>query len=118
MCKLCLIIHIKAGVPMRTNIDIDDDLMAAAMEASGLPTKRETVEAGLRVLLQRHKAYAAAMSLAGQIDWQGDLDAERRDKRRPEFRVAEPAMGYKAKHARSAKTVGKSAGKNTKTAVR
>jgi Arc/MetJ family transcription regulator len=105
---------------MRTNIDIDDELMAAAMQASGLTTKRETVEAGLRVLVQRHKAYAAAMSLAGQIDWQGDLDAERRDKRRPEFRVAEPAVAYKAKHARSAKTVGKSksAGQNTKTTAR
>jgi Arc/MetJ family transcription regulator len=103
---------------MRTNIDIDDDLMAAAMQASGLSTKRETVEAGLRVLVQRHKAYSAAMSLAGQIDWQGDLDAERRDKRRPEFRAAEPAVAYKTKHARSVKNVGKSAGQNTKTTAR
>ena len=37
---------------MRTNIEIDDDLMSEAMKTSGLATKRETVEAGLRLLVQ------------------------------------------------------------------
>jgi Arc/MetJ family transcription regulator len=63
---------------MRTNIDIDDRLMAEAMAASGLTTKRETVEAALR-LLARRKRQAGMRSLFGQVDWQGDLDVERRD---------------------------------------
>lgn len=63
---------------MRTNIDIDDRLMAEAMAATGLTTKRETVEAALR-LLARRKRQAGMRDLYGQVDWQGDLDAERRD---------------------------------------
>jgi Arc/MetJ family transcription regulator len=63
---------------MRTNIEIDDRLMAEAMDASGLTTKRETVEAALR-LLARRKRQASALDLFGQVDWEGDLDAERRD---------------------------------------
>jgi len=64
--------------PMRTNIDIDDRLMAEAMAATGLPTKRETVEAALR-LIARRKRQASARDLFGAVEWQGDLDAERRD---------------------------------------
>ena len=68
---------------MRTNIEIDDRLMAEAMDASGLSTKRETVEAALR-LLARRKRQASALDLFGQVDWNGDLDAERQDApRRP-----------------------------------
>lgn len=63
---------------MRTNIDIDDRLMAEAMAATGLTTKRETVEAALR-LLARRKRQAGIRDLFGQVDWRGDLDAERRD---------------------------------------
>ncbi|MBY0329208.1 MAG: type II toxin-antitoxin system VapB family antitoxin [Acetobacteraceae bacterium] len=63
---------------MRTNIEIDDRLMAEAMAASGLTTKRETVEAALR-LLARRKRQASALDLFGKVDWEGDLDAERRD---------------------------------------
>jgi Arc/MetJ family transcription regulator len=63
---------------MRTNIEIDDRLMAEAMDASGLTTKRETVEAALR-LLARRKRQASALDLFGQVDWEGDLDAERQD---------------------------------------
>lgn len=63
---------------MRTNIDIDDRLMADAMDSSGLSTKRETVEAALR-LLARRKRQASAGALFGRVDWQGDLDAERSD---------------------------------------
>jgi len=64
---------------MRTNIDIDDRLMAQAMAASGLKTKRETVEVALR-LLARRKQQASLGELFGTVDWEGDLDAERRDK--------------------------------------
>jgi Arc/MetJ family transcription regulator len=63
---------------MRTNIEIDDRLMAEAMAASGLSTKRETVEAGLR-LLARRKRQTAARDLFGRVEWEGDLDADRLD---------------------------------------
>jgi Arc/MetJ family transcription regulator len=64
---------------MRTNIVIDDDLMAAALEATGLSTKREVVEEGLRTLL-RLKQQTDLRKLRGKYEWVGDLDAMRRDK--------------------------------------
>ncbi|MDF1586795.1 type II toxin-antitoxin system VapB family antitoxin [Marinimicrococcus flavescens] len=67
---------------MRTNIVIDDELMVEAMQASGLKTKRETVEAALRLLARRSRQ-AGALYLFGKIDWKGDLDAERRDDPEP-----------------------------------
>jgi Arc/MetJ family transcription regulator len=65
-------------VPMRTNIEIDDALMAEAMAATGLRTKRKVVEAGLRLLAQR-KRQADARGLFGRIRCQGDLHQERLD---------------------------------------
>ncbi|CUA93491.1 type II toxin-antitoxin system VapB family antitoxin [Thiomonas bhubaneswarensis] len=58
---------------MRTNIDIDDALMAAAMEAGGFKTKKEAVEEGLR-LLRRRKVYEGLLALRGQLQWD-DSDA-------------------------------------------
>jgi antitoxin ParD1/3/4 len=58
---------------MRTNIDINDDLMAAAMAAGGFKTKREAVEEGLR-LLSRRKVYEGLLALRGQLQWD-DSDA-------------------------------------------
>ena len=66
---------------MRTNIVIDDQLMAAAMKATGLPTKKEVVEAGLRLLVQV-QAQSGVRRLRGKVDWQGDLD-ELRTSRMP-----------------------------------
>lgn len=63
---------------MRTNIVIDDGLMAEAMRASGAQTKREAVEMGLQALL-RLSRQAELRALRGKLDWQGDLDAMRRD---------------------------------------
>lgn len=63
---------------MRTNIVIDDDLMAAAVKASGFKTKRETVEAALRLLLKL-RSQAQARKARGQLPWEGDLDAMRSD---------------------------------------
>jgi Arc/MetJ family transcription regulator len=63
---------------VRTNIEIDDRLMTEAMRATGLKTKRETVEAGLR-LLARLKRQSDARALFGAVDWQGDLHRERLD---------------------------------------
>ncbi|HRK95195.1 MAG TPA: type II toxin-antitoxin system VapB family antitoxin [Rhodospirillales bacterium] len=61
---------------MRTNIEIDDDLMREALEASGLPTKRAAVEEGLRLLI-RLRRQDAVRPLFGQVPWEGDLDASR-----------------------------------------
>ena len=53
---------------MRTNIDIDDTLMDAAMRAGPYSTKREAVEAGLQ-LLARKAAYRDILALRGQLQW-------------------------------------------------
>jgi Arc/MetJ family transcription regulator len=63
---------------MRTNIVIDDRLMAEAMKASGARTKREAVEMGLRTLLSL-SCQGELRTLRGKLDWQGDLDAMRTD---------------------------------------
>ena len=57
---------------MRTNIVIDDNLMREALAASGLPTKRAVVEAGLRSLVSLHRQ-AGARRLRGRVKWTGDL---------------------------------------------
>ena len=64
---------------MRTNIVIDDRLMAETLKATGVKTKREVVELGLRTLL-RLKQQAELRKLRGKYEWEGDLDAMRRDK--------------------------------------
>jgi len=61
---------------MRTNIEIDDQLMAEAMRAAGLKTKREVVEEALRLLV-RQRGQRALLDLAGKIHWEGDLDEMR-----------------------------------------
>ena len=53
---------------MRTNIVIDDKLMAAAMVAGSFKTKREAVEEGLR-LIARRKAYDALLQARGSLHW-------------------------------------------------
>ena len=64
---------------MRTNIVIDDKLMRETLRATGLKTKREAVEQGLRSLL-RLKRQSEIRKLRGKLLWQGDLDAMRRDR--------------------------------------
>ena len=55
MCNSSEAIYTSKGdVELRTNIEIDDALLAEAMAATGLRTKRKVVEAGLQ-LLARHK---------------------------------------------------------------
>ncbi|HEY4079835.1 MAG TPA: type II toxin-antitoxin system VapB family antitoxin [Burkholderiaceae bacterium] len=53
---------------MRTNIDIDDTLMASVMAASGHKTKKEAVEAGLK-LLMRQAAYREVLRWEGKLPW-------------------------------------------------
>lgn len=64
---------------MRTNIVIDDQLMADTLRATGLRTKREAVELGLRTLL-RLRRQAELRRLRGRLPWQGDLERMRRDR--------------------------------------
>lgn len=62
---------------MRTNIVIDDALMARAQRASGLPSKRAVVEEALRMLIAV-KQQGRLRRLRGRIRWEGDLDTSRR----------------------------------------
>jgi Arc/MetJ family transcription regulator len=61
---------------MRTNIEIDDALLSQAMAVTGLPTKRATVEEGLRMLVRMRRQSEAFANLKG-LGWEGDLDAMR-----------------------------------------
>jgi Arc/MetJ family transcription regulator len=62
---------------MRTNIEIDDRLMREALRSSGARTKRATVEAGLRLLVQVRRQ-AGIRRLRGKVRWEGDLKESRR----------------------------------------
>lgn len=64
---------------MRTNIELDDTLIAEAMAATGLTTKKATVEEALRALVIYYHRKRAIESLGG-IGWEGDLDDMRGDK--------------------------------------
>lgn len=64
---------------MRTNIDIDDDLMVEALKASGCKTKKAAVEEGLRLLVRTRKQ-VRLRTLRGRLRWEGDLDGMRRDR--------------------------------------
>ncbi|MGA0545598.1 type II toxin-antitoxin system VapB family antitoxin [Brevundimonas sp. VNH65] len=63
---------------MRTNIVIDDALMAEAQAVTGSKTKRETVDLALRALI-RLQRQAEIRRYKGRLEWQGDLDALRAD---------------------------------------
>jgi len=65
---------------MRTNIEIDDELMAEAQALSGAKTKRETVQEALRLLVQIRRQ-AEILRLEGRFQWTGDLDDMRTDRR-------------------------------------
>jgi len=64
---------------MRTNIVISDELMSQALKLTGLKTKRETVEAGLDLLVKMARQ-ARIRSARGTLRWEGDLDTMRRDR--------------------------------------
>ena len=84
---------------MRTNIDIDDELMAKAMAASNATTKKAVVEQGLQLLV-RLKAQEGIKKWFGKVQWDGDLGAMREgrnldwDQRSEgEVREANPTLG-------------------------
>ena len=63
---------------MRTNIVIDDELMERVLKLTGIKTKREAVEQGLRTLI-RLKQQERLRDYRGKLQWEGDLDEMRRD---------------------------------------
>jgi Arc/MetJ family transcription regulator len=63
---------------MRTNIVIDDSLMAEALRVTGARSKREVVELGLKTLVQL-KRQERIRGLRGKLRWTGDLEAMRTD---------------------------------------
>lgn len=63
---------------MRTNIVIDDTLMAEALAVSGFSTKKETVEEALKLMVTMKKQ-AGIRDLRGKLNWEGDLNVMRTD---------------------------------------
>ena len=61
---------------MRTNIDIDDELMRQAMRQSEATTKRGVVEEALRLLIQT-RSQGSIRRLRGKVAWEGDLNTSR-----------------------------------------
>ncbi|MCB9249142.1 MAG: type II toxin-antitoxin system VapB family antitoxin [Ignavibacteriales bacterium] len=64
---------------MRTNIVIDDKLMNLALASTGLKTKKEVVEEGLKALIKM-KSQLKLKSLRGELKWEGDIEKMRTDK--------------------------------------
>lgn len=64
---------------MRTNTVIDDELMAEAMELTGLKTKRAVVEKALQTLIQLNRQ-GEIEDLFGRLHWEGDLNRIREDR--------------------------------------
>lgn len=59
---------------------IDDDLMESALKASGMKTKKDAIEEGLKLLVQV-KGQERIKALRGKLKWAGSLDEMRTDKR-------------------------------------
>ena len=62
---------------MRTNIVIDDELMAAALKLTGFRTKREAVETALKIMVEL-KRQEQIRNYRGKLEWQGDFEEMRR----------------------------------------
>ena len=87
---------------MRTNIVIDDKLMAQAMKAGGFKTKRDAVEAGLSKLVSANR-YQRMIELYGKVEWVGDLEQMRLNQ--PRYVAMEaPAAPYKRQATKTAKS--------------
>jgi Arc/MetJ family transcription regulator len=74
---------------MRTTIVIDDKLMADALQATGLSTKREVVELGLKTLLGL-QAQSEIKKLRGKITWEGDINAMRGNRYEGKWKTLAP----------------------------
>jgi Arc/MetJ family transcription regulator len=67
----------QATLNMRTNIEIDDKLMSDVLKATGLKTKKDVVELGLKTLIKLEKQ-EKIRKFRGKLNWTGDLDDMRR----------------------------------------
>lgn len=65
---------------MRTNIEIDDELLAEAQRYAGTRTKRATVDLALRELVRRRERQRV-LALGGTVRWEGDLEQTRAERR-------------------------------------
>jgi Arc/MetJ family transcription regulator len=74
---------------MRTNIDLDDDLLEEARKLSGLRTKTAVVDRALQTYIQCARE-RAALDMFGKLEWIGDLDASREGRVPDPARVPEP----------------------------
>jgi antitoxin ParD1/3/4 len=93
---------------MRTNIVIDDQLMAAAMKAGDFKTKKDAVEEGLR-LLARRKAYQDIRAARGTLQWSVDGDWTAPAAAKSAYVVQEERAEYKVKPVKKSTTVAPSA---------
>lgn len=75
---MCIVIILDTHKTVRTNIVIDDRLMANALQATGLTTKKEVVELGLKTLIKL-KQQEKIKAFKGRLKWSGDLDSMRND---------------------------------------
>ena len=75
---------------MRTNIDLDDDLLEEARRLSGLRTKKAVVDQALTTFI-RCAREREALAMFGRLDWVGDLAASREGRTRDDVRAPEPA---------------------------
>jgi Arc/MetJ family transcription regulator len=64
---------------VRTNVVINDDLMESALQVSGIKTKREVIEEGLRLLVQIKNQEKIKM-FRGKLKWKGNLEEMRADR--------------------------------------
>jgi Arc/MetJ family transcription regulator len=76
MCMIMANIHI--GDVMRTNIEISDKKIAQVMKILGTTTKKDTVDSAFDEIIRMNKQ-RGMLELRGKIQWEGDLDAWRRD---------------------------------------
>lgn len=75
MCMVMCIIE-----NMRTNIEIDDDVLKEAQRLVGTSTKRETVDTALRELVAQHRR-VGILNLRGRVHWEGNLKESRASRR-------------------------------------
>ena len=63
---------------MRINVVIDDQLMGTALKTSGFKTKKDAIEAGLKLLIQS-SGQKAIREYRGKLEWHGDRSKMRQD---------------------------------------
>lgn len=60
---------------MRTNIVIDDQLMQEALNITGIKSKKEAVEQGLKILVQLHRQ-EAIKAFRGKLQWSDEPEVQ------------------------------------------